>query len=253
MSNYSPQDAINSAQEFVKGIPIDTTIGPQIADIIQTTIWNFYPWQFSIKKTTKVGGAFLTDGVQDISGVPADMKSLIWCRLTRTDLPDGKRFRELTPVERLDPFDEPVKFDYTLHEFIAYVPEVPAFRLETPLRIQTGTELTQLDIEYQQIPTKLISSNLSTSFPLMTDWYFNTFFDGILWRLYVFANDRRQGGMQINKQGMVTYTGQMGCFYNSLIEQAQMERARYVQLRYPADGGSIGGSRAPRTQGGWFS
>ena len=241
MANYSPNEATIFAREFVKGIPV-SQVDFQVADQIQTALWNFYPWQFTFKQKTKVGDAFLTDQLQDITGVPTDFYRLVWARLTRTDLTDGNHYKELEVVQRLDPQTPTLKFDYTSHEFLAYVPEVAKFRLEYPLYIYTGTELTQLDIEYQKAPTKITAANMATPFVDQPDWFWPTFSDGVLWRFMVLANDRRQGGLQVSKGGQRTYTGQMGVFYNSLIERAATERQMAGALRFPAMG-SLGAVR----------
>src|SRR5437899_2626568 len=109
---------------------------------LDTAIWDFYPWLFTIAAVSKVTGSFLADATQDITGgIPADFYRLLWARLNRTDLTDGSHYAELTPVQRLDPQSPSLKRDMTWHEFLTYVPEKQAFRLEYPLYIYTGTEL----------------------------------------------------------------------------------------------------------------
>jgi hypothetical protein len=220
-----------------------------VADMIQSTVWNYYQWSFAMKQKLKVGSVFLADAVQDITGVPTDFGQLIWARLTRTDLSDGNHYRELTPVQRLDQQAPTNKFPFNAHEFISHAPEVSAFRLEYPLMIDTTTpELTQLDIEYQKVPTKITAANFATPFVEMPDEFFPLFCDGVLWRFMTLANDKRQGGMQITSSGNKVYTGQMGVFYNGLSEQAAADREMYGMLRFPAQG-SLG---AVRSQGsGW--
>lgn len=235
---YKPNDAVIFAREFVKGIPV-TAIDSTVCDIVQSTIWDYYPWNFTIKQSLKAGGAFLADKVQDIAGVPTDFYRLLWARLRRTDLTDGNYYQELTPVQRLDPVSAGMVYSYHSHRFIAYHPDLAKFRLEYQLSINTGTELTQLDIDYQKSPTTITDTTMAVAFADQPDWFFPLFADGVMWRFMVLANDKRQGALQVMKNGSKVYAGQMGVFYNGLMERMVTERQMYGAFRYPAEG-SIG-------------
>lgn len=245
MANYSAQNGVDFSREFVKGIPV-AAVDFMVADFVQSTIWNFFQWGFSRKQKLKCGSAFIADAAQDLtSAVPTDFYQLLWARLTRTDLTDGNHYKELTVVQRIDPMPPSLKFPFNALEFIAHVPELSAFRLEYPLAIVTD-ELTQLDIEYQKTPTKITASNITTPFTDIPDWFFPVFTDGVMWRFMVLANDKRQGALQVTRGGGKSYTGQMGVFYNALIDQASSELQSGADLRFPSEG-SLGAGRGRGT------
>ena len=76
MAAYSPGEASVFAREFVKGVPI-SSVDFLICDMIQSIMWDFYVWNFTIKQKLKVNDTFLTDGAQDLSGIPTDFYRLI--------------------------------------------------------------------------------------------------------------------------------------------------------------------------------
>lgn len=236
-ATYKPIDAIEYGRRFVKGIPV-TDVDAQMCDFVQNEIWYYYPWMFTLKQKTKVNDAFLTDKTQDITGVPTDFDSLIRARLRRTDLTDGNYYKELTIADHLEPTNPGVYGSYNLFDFISYESEINKFRLEGQIQIVTN-ELTQLDIDYQKIPAKILDTGLATVMVDIPDWFFPIFSAGIMWQLMVLANDKRQGAMTITKSGAAVYTGQMGVFYNGLMSRAYSERAQNALFRYPANG-SIG-------------
>lgn len=237
-ATYKPADAVQYARVFVKGIPVDM-IDSQTCDFIQTQMWDFFPWNFTLKQQLKVGSAFLTNGTQDIGTPPTDLNKLIWARLRRTDFTDGHYYKELTVCDRLFPADPGMICSFDNMQFVAYHADINKFRLENNLYIATGTELTQLDIEYQKLPTKITETLMASVMTDIPDWYFPIFMEGILWKFMTLANDKRQGAMQISKSGAAVYTGQMGVFYNGLIARSYTERAMNAQFIAPANG-SIG-------------
>lgn len=77
-STYSPQDALNLVQQFAHGVPL-TNVQANLCDMINSLIWTFYPWGWSIGNLTATnlnqqtqaagspptGGALFTGNQQD--------------------------------------------------------------------------------------------------------------------------------------------------------------------------------------------
>lgn len=60
-STYTPTQAINLVQQFAHGLPI-TGVEANICDMINSMIWNHYPWSWTVQSLTATN---LTNGVQD--------------------------------------------------------------------------------------------------------------------------------------------------------------------------------------------
>ena len=60
-------------------------------------------------------------------------------------------------------------------------------------------------------PTEITNANLSTPFSF-ADYYFQTFTETLVWKLYQLTDDSRAGTIQVseNRTRMKVYTGQMG-------------------------------------------
>ncbi len=77
-STYSPKDALDLVQEFAHGIPL-TNVQAKLCDMINSLIWTFYPWGWSVGSLTPTnlnqqtqgsgspptGGALFTGNQQD--------------------------------------------------------------------------------------------------------------------------------------------------------------------------------------------
>ena len=60
-SSYSPQDAINLVTQFAHGSPLALS-APQIVDQINSVIWRYFPWGWSIKSLPATNVFQLTTG-----------------------------------------------------------------------------------------------------------------------------------------------------------------------------------------------
>src|SRR5437868_3101194 len=98
MGTYSPQDAINLVQNFGHGIPL-AAVQSQLADIVHSMMWTFYPWGWSIKSFTPLT---CVDGQQDYTPADTDILRPLKLRLARTDV-TPKEYRELGLLANLSP------------------------------------------------------------------------------------------------------------------------------------------------------
>ena len=106
---------------------------------------------------------------------------------------------------------------------IGWFPSSDFFRFDTTPQVSNG-QIIQLHCEYQQLPTKITNSNLSTPFPF-PDQYFNVLEAGLLWRVYMLIDDPRAGAAMLSKNGayIEQWSGQMGIWMSMLREMARTE------------------------------
>lgn len=228
-STYTYQQLVDFAQSIVKGIPI-STISPLAADQINSLFWLAYPWKWTRAVLTAIP---LSDGVQDyaINGADTRFYHLLLARITRTDTtPD--QYRDLRIFRHLEPHLSQ-KVSWPSFQLISYETEVSKLRLESAVSIPTGLT-AQINGEYQMSPAKITALSATIVFP---DHYASIFIDGLLWMLYRLANDKRAGtSVVMNRQ--VQYTGQLGTFYDGLVNAKEVEERNVQDGIYPED--SIG-------------
>lgn len=216
VSSYSPQDAINLVKNFAHGIPVDA-VQSNVCDAINSMIWCFYPWSWTIKSLTPIT---LVDGVQDYSPTDSDILRPTLLRIVRTDTTPNEA-RELALLSNLG-------VELTRKGGLESITAVGllstgAIRLMYAASVGTGQTL-QLQGFYQQKPTRITDSTLSTPFSF-PDYYYNVFIEGLKWKMYQLADDPRAGTMQYSKNGtmMRQYTGQYGIFMDALLTMARTE------------------------------
>lgn len=209
--NYTPANAVTVVREMTKNIPY-TAIDSQTCDMINSIMWNFYPFSWTINSLTAVS---VTDGNQDVGSAPADFDHLLRARLVRTDLtPD--EFHELNIVTWLAP--DLSEVGYQQITSICYEEAENEFRFDRAVDVGTGMTI-QLQGEYKNTPTRITDSNLTTAF-LFPDHYFQVFVEGLLWQAYRYADDPRAGTTQTMRNGQRSYTGQLGIFMDLLFQMA---------------------------------
>src|SRR5215469_18219678 len=98
---YSPQDAVNLVQQFAHGIPV-TSVQAQVCDILNSMIWVFYPWRWSLTSLTPIT---CVNNVQDYTPAAPDLNNMVRpvkLRLVRTDVTPNE-FREMSFLANLSP------------------------------------------------------------------------------------------------------------------------------------------------------
>ncbi len=225
---------------MVTGIPV-ADVQVIAADIINSTIWNAYPWRWAQKSMTAIP---LVDGTQDYTFAPTDYMRTVAMRLTMTNTtPDVSC--ELTVVRNLAPDLTKAGFRGGLTQ-IAYQPAITKLRLSSAAAVPTGQTI-QIDGEYQFQPAKITTIGATLPFP---DQYFGVFCDGLLWQFMLLGKDTRAGTATANGKGAVNYTGQMGIFYDSLMSMREAEDWGAGDDIFPSD--PLGLSGAGRSFSGIF-
>lgn len=231
MSVYTVSDSVDYCRAICVGMP---TAAVQVkgADMINSIMWNAYPWRWAQKALTAIP---LVDGTQDYAFAPTDYMRMVSARLTRTDTtPDV--YDELTVVRHLAPDLTKMGFRAGLSSICRW-PATSVLRLNCAAAVPSGTTM-RIDGEYQYQPSKIAAIAVAFPFP---DQYFNVFCDGLLWQFYLLAKDSRAGTVQFTKNGAV-YTGQMGAFYDSLMTMRSAEDWGAGDTMFPSEPLGIGGA-----------
>ena len=215
--SYTPQNAIDLVQNFAHGIPL-TNVQSQICDMVNSQMWVFYPWSWSIVSLTAIP---LTDGTQDYTPSNTDILRILKGRLVRTDV-SPQIVRDLAQLANLTP-DLERKLGIEQNTAFGYFGSQNLIRLMAAMSIGS-TQTVQFQGEYQQKPTAITDATMTSalSFP---DHYFNVFYEGVKWQVLALADDPRAGGMQYAKNGTMLrqYSGQYAVFRDSLLDMARTE------------------------------
>lgn len=224
-STYTVANATTYVRKFIKGVPV-SDIEVTAADMINSIIWNAYPWRWTLTALTAIA---LVDGTQDYAWAPADYMRIVAARIARTDVtPD--EYDELKILRNLPP--ELTKAGFKTLSSIAYIGALSKLRLNFAAAVPTGATL-EIQGEYQKQPTKITANSATFPFP---DQYFPVFIEGYKWQLYLFADDPRAGNSQMDKKsGQAVYTGQMGIFYDALMSMREAEEWGAGDAIFPDD------------------
>lgn len=246
-STYTPNDAISLVQNFVHGIPL-TNVQAQVCDLINSMIWVFYPWEWSIAALTAIT---CTNGTQDYGLATADAAAMLrptTLRIVRTDVSPNE-YRELGLLANM-PVELTRMGGLETIRTCGYFGSSQIIRLQYPTQIASPTVL-QIQGFYQVKPTKITSSNMGTvfSFP---DHYFNVFVEGLKWKLYQLSDDPRAGTAQYTKNGQSLrgYSGQLGVFFDAVLQMARTEDLKNGdEFEFPEDPLGVGRSYWPGLYG----
>lgn len=214
---YTPSDAITYVQNLVHGIPV-TAVQYYACDVVNSLIWSFYPWSWSISTLTAIN---LTDGVQDYTPTDTNILRPVRLQLARTDTTPNE-WRELALLSNLSP-ELTRKGGIDTITSIGWYPASNYFRLAMAASVGSGQTL-QIQGVYQKLPTKIVAGNFSSVFAF-PDCYFPVFVEGLLWQLYRLSDDPRAGQASYSKNGsmMRQYAGQYGVFMDALLSMARTE------------------------------
>jgi hypothetical protein len=223
---YTVQDGMTLAQKLAKGVPF-TNVDMSIADIVNATMYKFYPWR-DVLKPSGTGGwteVTLTDGNQDFATGLTDIFRITQFWITRTDT-TPRQIRNLTVSKNIT-VDLIPKSPYAIRQ-AAYQAGINKFRLESAVQVPSGTTWT-LGGEYQPQPSKLV--NLTDTF-WFSDDFLEVFAKGLTYWAFRLADDSRAGAMQTS-EGHAAYTGALGEWMQAIREMAAAEDFGNIEGYYP--------------------
>lgn len=203
----------------------------------------------SVPSTTQIVGTMTPTGLvaSGGSGAPSILRPLKM-RIARLDT-NPPEYRELAALGNLSPELSRTAGIDTM-KAVGWFSSQSFFRFDVAPQVTAGT-IIQLLGEYQTLPTKITSSNLTTPFGF-PDEYFNVLDAGLLWRVYQLTDDPRAGTAQLSHNGsqIQQYTGQMGLFMGLLKEMARTEDlGAGDEFRFPGDPLGVGRSYWPGLYG----
>lgn len=234
-STYTIKNAVDWAQAICVGMPV-AAIQLAAADMVNSIIWNSYPWQWARKNAAPIP---LVDGQQDYPfAAVTDYMRLLKAVLVRTDQVPNK-YDDLTIVRNIAQDLTKAGFRSGLRN-VAYDGAVggPILRLSQAASVPAGNVIN-LQAQYQFQPAKIVATTSTIVFP---DQYFPVYCAGLLWQFYQLAKDSRAGTAQATKSGAMVYTGQMGIFYDALIAMREAEDYGAGDTIFPSEPIGIGGS-----------
>jgi hypothetical protein len=215
-STYSPNDAIALVKGFGHGIPL-TVPQANLCDTVNSKLWTFFPWSWSLSTLTAIT---LVNNQQDYTPTDANILRPVRMRIVRTDLTPNE-FRELDVLNNLAPeLTRMAGVDSMMA--VGWMGNLNKFRFDQNVQVSSGNIL-QLQGEYQKLPIKITDSNMGTVFPF-PDHFYDTFVEGLKWKIYQLSDDPRAGNVVVNKiNGQIQYSGQLGVFMDSLMVMARTE------------------------------
>lgn len=213
---YVPFNAVEYAKQFIKKMPIeDPTILTEIINDAHCYMWSYAPWSWSVgSMPTFTLDAGYTDYSVDI---PIDFLYAFDALLK-----DGEKVeRELSVVSILP---EDVGF-VGQPNYVMYfgMPGTSGTARVSPEPAQvTGTKTVIAN--YKRTPTLFTAANIYTQTMPFDDTFFNVYREGVLWKAYLYADDRRAGDANIDpKSGRVAFSGQRAVFEAALELMKQRE------------------------------
>ena len=241
---YTPQQAINLVTQFVHGAPI-AGVESNVCDMINSMMWIYYPWSWTVASLNPIS---LVDGVQDYSPTNTNISRFLKVRLVRTDVTPNEA-RELAMLADLG-VELTRKGGIDSNTAFGYFAGTNILRLMLAASVGTGQTI-QIQGEYVMNPTRITDATMNTPFTF-PDQYFNTFIEGIKWKIYQLTDDPRAGGIQMVKNGRFEqiFTGQYGLFMSQLNYAARTEDlSRGDQFQFPETGLGMGRSFWPGLYG----
>jgi len=217
-ATLAPDSAFDFAKTMIKKMPLQD-IKIRVLDSINKIIWMAAPWRWTIGSLTALN---LAASTQDYAiTLPADFLYAV-----RSYITDGaKPTRELSIESALPTavvlVGQPTRISFTGAGGSGNArvsPKVPADHPASPTQ--------QIITLYKKTSPLITSGNAATGGVLVMDdeWWW-VYEAGVLWLAYLYADDARAGGAQVDPMsGRVQYTGQRGTFEGALIQMKEREK-----------------------------
>jgi len=233
--------------QYPHNLPTGTALAGQSATIVGADVsgYNGTLTITSIPSNLQIIGTIVSSGLAASggSGNPGILRPLKM-RIARLDS-NPPEYRELAALGNLSPELSRTAGINTM-KAVGWFSSQNFFRLDVSPQVSNG-QIIQLLGEYQVLPTKITEKTLSTAFAF-PDEYFNVFVEGLKWKMYQLSDDQRAGTIQVSKNGsmMKQYTGQLGVFYEALMQMSRTEDlGSGDEFSYPEEGFGVGRSYYP--------
>lgn len=215
-SNYAPIAAFDFVKRYTKNMPLEQVF-PQILDDTLKMMWMAAPWRWTIGAFPNIA---LATNTQDYSvAIPSDFLYLIDSYLTDQQ---GNIPRVLTIEPTLaaggtqgNPSEITIIGAAGTTGTARFFPQ--------PGSLPSNIQAISL---YKKTAPSITASNANTAgIQVFDDEWFWVFNSGVLYYAYLFGDDERAGGAQIDPVGnKVTFNGQRGVFEANLQVMKQREK-----------------------------
>lgn len=232
---YSAQDAINLATKMNHNAPTDVELQAQACDIVNSTMWTRFPWDWTLQGITNIS---LVNGTQDYALAAGD--SSVFYRFNWLEIGDTtttpNQWRRLNEKSDLS-VELVTKGGIDVIRSFAWMGRLAKIRLEYAAAVGSGQTI-QLQGEIQKIPTKITGATLNTAM-VWPDAYFPVFVEGVRHYFYSLTDDPKAGSIQSNN-GRAVYTGQLGKFMAAFDDMARAEDFSNAEDSVYPSGGTLG-------------
>lgn len=226
-STFTPQQAIDYTKVMLKNMPIER-VAVQILNNVSSLMWMSAPWRWSIGTFPTVT---LTSNTQDYTvAIPSDF---LYIQNSYSTDESGNVPR----IFHIDSFIPPGG-KIGIPSRIALISGSPGssgtIRV-TPKPTTLPTPAWKLVTLYKKQAPVVTNKNLNTPGTLVfDDEWFPVFVSGILYYGYLFGDDQRAGGGQIDpSSNRIQFTGQRGIFEADLSLMKQRERLAGMDPVFP--------------------
>lgn len=227
-STFTPQQAADYAKRYVKNMPFEQ-VAIQVCDDVSKYMWMAAPWRWSIGAFPNIS---LLNSTQDYTAsLPADFLYLENAYIT--DQTGG-----VPRILHIEPFLAPGGKQGTPSR-LAIVSGSPGGSgtvrfLPAPGAGSIPTSSTVISHYKKQAPT-IKASNMNTAGTLVfDDEWFHVYVSGVLYYAYLFGDDQRAGGAQIDPaSGKVSFSGQRGVWEANIALMKQREKLAGISTVTP--------------------
>jgi len=216
-STFSPQYALDYAKRYIKNMPIEQ-VGTQVLDDTNKMMWMQSPWRWTI-------GAFpnipLADSTQDyIVTLPDDF---LYLQDSYISDQAGGVPRILNIESYLNPGGK-LGFPSRIAVLPGTAGDPDTVRV-SPQPSILPVNLEVISLYKKQAPVITPSNQNTPGVLVFDDEWFWVYVSGVLYFAYLFGDDQRAGGAQIDpSSGKVTYNGQRGVFEANMVIMRQREK-----------------------------
>lgn len=225
-STFSAQQAADYAKRYIKNMPFEQ-VQVQVLDDVNKYLWMAAPWRWSMGSFPNI---VLVNNTQDYTvSLPSDFLYLQHSYITDQN---GNVPRILHVEPTLAPGGT-----IGLPSRLAVVSGTAGSTGTVRLYPQPGTlpsGWTAVSL-YKKTAPVLTSKNVNTAGALIfDDEWFHVYVSGVLYYAYLFGDDQRAGGAQIDPvSGKVTFSGQRGVWEANIALMKQREKLAGVDTSQP--------------------
>ena len=219
---YAASTATDFAKLMAKSMPVQD-VRVHICDEIARIMWMAAPWRWTLGS---LASFVLAPDTQDYTFTkPGD-----FLYLSRAYIFDGKQNKDLEIVGTLPD----AVWTPGMPSKIAYMSSGGDKLRFEPVPSASGASQRVITL-YKKTYTPITVANIATAGALLfPDEWASVFEEGVLWKVYQYADDQRAGTAQVSGDGQIQYNGQLGVFMAALQVMKETEKPLLIYPGFPA-------------------